>query len=312
MNGKISELVEQIYKDFYEDPFIKSIEGNEKWTISDGKKRPININALMETNQVYGADITSEENPCTSLTKLKKYYPAMTNCAYYLNAIQDGFVVLDIEPCCPDDILYDLLKTDYIYAELSLSKKGVHLIYKLPEGLKKYSYTQKMPAIKEEHGYYEILLNHWVTFTRWNIMKPKTPDTQKFQNILNELAQKTEVRKSKERCRVIEFEKDKMPEIWDFDEIIRLTTQYEYRKTPNDFPNDMSRYEYGYVGWLYYQLSNVLSLNKYKNRIYTDEQKLYLLYYSAKQEIPYRAKHDGMRNGMPWLMYLSHQIMTKT
>lgn len=296
------------FSDFYMHPFIRTIMYNEKWSVSDNTKRPIDMKAWIYEKRIYGASMDGNINPCVSLPDLCHAIPNAANHAYYLNAIADKFVVMDIEPKCPDDIKQKLLNTNYIYGEVSLSGNGYHLIYPLPECFSDYPVAQKKIVMKEEHGYYEILLNHWVTFTR-NMIEPAQSQNDTFENIFRELAaaQKEVVRTD------IDIESLKPENIPKSDYLLEILSHCAYHKTPADFNDDISKYEYGHIGFLHYNLNRLLNVSHVKAaHDYTANERVWLLYTAAKAKIPYRSKHDECRDNLPWLLYLSREIVAKS
>lgn len=292
------------FDDFYNHPFIKSITDNEKWTVSDKDKKPIDMFAYKYRQQITGALFTDNKS-LVSLPELCELIPNARNNAYFMDSIVDKFVVLDIEPICPDAIKQKLLKTKYVYGEISMSGKGYHLIYPLPNCFSKYPIAQKKIVMKEEHGYYEILLQHYVTFTR--NMLPDATGGEDFEKIFEELAsiQKETIRKDID---VQELKPNNIP----LEKDILITLNHlDYNKTPIDFHNDMSKYEYGFMGFLYYKLKKQLALQDYKEHKYSDNEKAWLLYTVAKNKIPKRQKHNEYRNNLPWLLYLASEIIAK-
>lgn len=292
------------FDDFYNHPFIKSITDNEKWTVSDKDKKPIDMFAYKYRQQITGALFTDNKS-LVSLPELCELIPNARNNAYFMDSIVDKFVVLDIEPICPDAIKQRLLKTKYVYGEISMSGKGYHLIYPLPNCFSKYPIAQKKIVMKEEHGYYEILLQHYVTFTR--NMLPDATGGEDFEKIFEELAstQKETIRKD------IDVQELKPNDIPLEKDILITLNHLDYNKTPIDFYNDMSKYEYGFMGFLYYKLKKQLALQDYKEHKYSDNEKAWLLYTVAKNKIPKRQKHDEYRNNLPWLLYLASEIIAK-
>lgn len=292
------------FDDFYNHPFIKSITDNEKWTVSDKDKKPIDMFAYKYRQQITGALFTDNKS-LVSLPELCELIPNARNNAYFMDSIVDKFVVLDIEPICPDTIKQKLLKTKYVYGEISMSGKGYHLIYPLPNCFSKYPIAQKKIVMKEEHGYYEILLQHYVTFTR--NMLPDATGGEDFEKIFEELAstQKETIRKD------IDVQELKPNDIPLEKDILITLNHLDYNKTPIDFYNDMSKYEYGFMGFLYYKLKKQLALQDYKEHKYSDNEKAWLLYTVAKNKIPKRQKHDEYRNNLPWLLYLASEIIAK-
>lgn len=292
------------FNDFYNHPFIKSIADNEKWTVSDNNKRPIDMFVYKYRHEVTGAIFTDNKS-LVSLSELCNLIPNAKNNAYFMDSLTDNFVVLDIEPTCPKDIKEKLLLTPYIYGEISLSGKGYHLIYPIPSCFSKYPIAQKKIVMKEKHGYYEILLQHYVTFTR--NMLPSAIGTENFDPIFEELAS-IQIETKRKDTDIQELKPDDIPLEKD---ILITLFHLDYKKTPADFYNDLSKYEYGFIGFLYYHLKKQLDINKYKIHKYSDNEKAWLLYTVAKDKIPKRQKHEEYRNNLPWLLYLASEIIAK-
>lgn len=292
---------------FYENDFIKSIAGNDKWTISDNKKVPIDMKALIYDKKIYGANMYSEINPCVTLNELLNTVPNATNHAYYLDCAIDKFVVLDVEPKCPDEIKKELLKLPYLYGEISMSGKGYHMVFTLPDSFYDYPAATQKLALKEEHGYYEILLNHFVTFTR--NMLPSATGENDFVPIFNKLASEAKDTKRTD----FELDAERPKNIPLYDDLIAILLKQNYNKTADDFNNDMSKYEYAHIGFLYYKLTMLLNVSYVMEtgHNYTDTEKAWIVYEAASQVIPKRAKHDEQRAGMPWLLYLTQEVIAK-
>ena len=298
-----------MFDEFYDHPFIKSINNKERWTVVDKDKRPIDMFSFIYEHKINGAAFCDEKS-LVSLSTLKSVLPNAANNTFYMDALTDNFVVLDIEPSCPNDIKQELIKLPYIYGEISLSGKGYHLIFPLPECINEYPIAKNKIVFKEPHKYYEILLNHYVTFTR-NMLPDSVIDStneHEFEKLFRKMAeeQKNTVRTDFD---IDEEEPDDIPQK---DEILKILNNQKYKKTPESFFNDMSKYEYGHISFLYEKLLCILSLSDIKAaHDYTDTEKAWLLYEATKEALPYRDKHEESRNGLPWLMYLSQEGMAK-
>jgi len=153
-------------------PFIQSISDNARWTVSTKTKMPIDMNRLIRTGEIVGAKFDNGNEPLITLTQLISALPNAANAAYKLNQSVDEFVVLDIEPKCPADIRDKLLTLPYKYCELSMSGSGFHLVFDKPN-TQYQDILYGKPAVKEKHGWYEILLNHYVTF-RGKVCQPSS------------------------------------------------------------------------------------------------------------------------------------------
>lgn len=301
------------FPEFYNNPFVKQIENIEKWTVSDKNKRPIDMHALIHEQKVWGMAFDRGYNPLVDLKTLCNTIPSATNNAYYLDALVDKYVVLDIEPKCPEHIKQKLMELPYVYGEISMSGKGVHLVFSLPENiLNKYPDAQQKQALKEENGYYEILLNHMITFTR-NALPPSTcrEDISIFDNVFELLAMKAKPNASNDKqIAVTSIKKEDIPY---FDTLIAPLRAQKYNKSAIDFKNDISKYEFAVTGFYHRALMQLLDDdNRYKDHQYTDEEKAVILYSITSEKIPYRPKHDQTRNDMPWLLFIATRLLSKS
>ena len=299
------------YPDFYKSDFVKAIAGNEKWTVSDKTKRPIDMRAFIDKQKIWGLAFDRNYNPLVDLETLIDAIPNASNNAYNLEAALDGFVVLDIEPSCPDFLKEELLKLPYLYGEVSMSGKGYHLVFNLPKEIwGKYPVIHNKVAMKEEHKYYEILLNHMVTFTRRILpdISDKKP-IDEFEKIFETLASKEkETQIAKSEIKIDEIETDDIPA---YGRTMSVLRGQKYAKSPDDFHNDMSKYEFGMAGFYYRALKKLTKNSYYKNVSYTDEQVAIIIYKLLEDKLEYREKHDTKRNNMPWLLYIATQLVAK-
>lgn len=292
------------FPEFYANPLIRSIAGIEKWSVSDKDKRPIDMFDLKTFGHIHGATWTDGRSLMT-LDALVDFLPDAANHAFYLDAMTDSFVVLDVEKTCPDDIKQKLLQLPYVYGETSLSGQGLHLLFPLPSCIKDYPIAMQKPAMREEHGYYEILLNHWVTFTR-NMLPPATGNGN-FEELFRELASKQTESKR------VDFDVEtQFPQgIYEAAKICyHLKRQTPYSKTPEDFFGDRSKYEYGHTSYLYHRLRKLIAAVA-PDHHYTPNELAWMLYKASSRTIPYREKHDEERDGLPWLLYLAREVIAK-
>lgn len=296
---------------FYENAFIKRIASSKKWTVSDKNKRPIDMYTLIHEQKVWGMAFDRGHDPLVDLETLCEVIPSATNNAYYLDALIDNFVVLDIEPKCPDVIKQQFLNLPYLYGEISMSGKGIHLVFDLPKDIvEKYPAVKQKLALKEQHGYYEILLNHMITFTR-NTLPPSEfkEDISVFDHVFEMLAmQAKESEAVSDQIVVKDINTDNIPY---YDRLMTTLRSVKYNKTSNDFHGDMSKYEFGATGFYFRALMKLLKNNTYKDHTYTDEEKAIILYKLTSEKLPPREKHEQTRNNMPWLLYIATCLIAK-
>lgn len=298
------------YLSFYQSKFVQDIAHNKKWTITTlDKKKPLDMYGLKYEQKIYGALYTNELS-LISLPDLCELVPNATNNTYFLDALVDKYVILDIEPKCPQAIKEQLLKLPYIYGETSMSGNGYHLVFPLPDCLYNYPIAMNKVVMKEEHGYYEILLNHYVTFTR-NTIQPATGN-ESFEEFFENMAK--EQKETKRADIDITIEPENIPHK---DTIMSQLLDIGdpnacYSKSVADFHDDMSKYEYGLIGFHHYKLKNLIRvLSESDGSTYSDNDKAWILYEVAQELLEHRDKHDSARDGLPWLLYLSQEIIAK-
>ena len=306
-----------LYPDFYNNPCIQELSRKCKWTVSDNTKRPINIQAIAFDDRIVGADCNRLSECCMDLDMMLQFATPhnlefgnkdpiyFANYAFYLDALSDHYVVLDIEPNCPAEIKEQLLNTDYVYGEISLSGKGYHLIYPLPDCINEYPDAINKKSFKEKK-WYEIHLEHWITFTR-NTIPASTGAESSFIPIFRELASKQ--KKTVESNIDITALTDNIP---NKDPILTIASSgQKFSKTVSDYDNDWSKYEFAYMGYLYRKLRNISKTAIGKGHHYTPEELAYLTYLMAKSVMQHRDKHEEKRENLPWLLYLAKTIAAK-
>lgn len=308
---------QELFPDFYANPSIQLLADRAKWTVSDNEKVPIDIREFEYSGgaNLWGAKAINE-NHLATLSELTHILPNAANNAYYLQAHSDGFLVLDIEKTCPPEIAAELLgMSEALYSELSMSGKGYHLLMPLPSNFHEYPLAAGKKVLKEEHGYYEILLDHWITFTRQEIPDDRYlidengafPDAPFWDDFYAGLAQKAKEVLTKD----LDVHLDK-PVIPSQDTIIELMTRLPHNKSLEEYHNDCSRWEFAIMGYLYNKLASILvAIHSINEHDYTENERVWLLFLAAQQVLPHRPKHDGYRNEMPVLMSMAATLISQ-
>lgn len=309
---------------FYQNPAIGTLATACRWTISgqigeletkDGttptRKAPIDVRHLIDEHRVRGAWAISPKCLVT-LEELTREIPAAANTAFYLQSHLDGLMIIDIEPGCPEDIAMELLALPgVLYSELSMSGRGYHLVTALPENFDAYPVATGKRVLRQEEGHYEILLDHWATFTRTPIPQvvlersaaaPRLGRFPTIEDLYAELAEKA-VESLNISPSAISTD-DHMPDIPYAQDIITktLVSADGQLRDPSRFNHDMSRWEFSVLGSLYGWLRTQITLYSAMGIEYDSGDHAWLLYGAARKVIPYREKHSQTRNGRPFLL----------
>ncbi len=315
---------------FYDNPAIRVLAPACRWTVSgqvgdalgrDGepqRKTPIDVRHLLEgcspscrhVGPLRGA-FAIDQTCLLTLHELAARLPAAANAAFYLQAQIDGLIVIDIEPACPPGVAADLLRLPGIlWSELSMSGRGFHLVTALPPNFHDFPIAAGKRVLREEHGWYELLLDHWVTFTRTPLPPPilervaaatGVPRPASVEELYAELAAKARGTPSLSAAAVTTTAG--MPDVPHAEEIVDQTVAHarDRIRRPEDFGNDLSRWEFSVLGTLYRGMRAPLS--KYAGGAgCSSGDRAWLLYRAAAQLIPPRSKHAQLRNGRPFLL----------
>ena len=312
------------FPEFYTNPSIRSLASEPRWTVSTQKvagrfltKVPLDMRCLLDggisrsggrlpSGTIQGA-YKNDETCLVTLDELTDRLPRASNCAYYLRTTFDGFLVVDIEKKCPPEEAARLLAMPgALYSETSMSGKGYHLLMPHPANFHDYGPATRKRVLRHPQGWWEILLEHWATFTRrqipadvWERMQalaPEVPPT--WEELWAEIADG-----AKDAAKAdLEVDAEK-PEIPFEEKIIARVIKRPHDKTKAEFSHDTSRFEFSVLGVLWWRLRSVVGYYAYKapSGAYTDSALVWLLYACAVRTLPHRAKHDTERGGMPYL-----------
>lgn len=310
------------FPNFYGNPAIVRLAGASRWTVSGqigsdpGKRKaPINIRELLTTGRLKGA-WTADETCLLTLDELGARLPSAANCAFHLRAQIDAVMLIDIEPGCPSWIAAGLisgLADETLYSEMSMSGRGYHLLVQTPRNFLDHQNATKKSALREDHGWYEILLEHWITFTRQELIPPSVPVSAPAQDpdaaahrftTVADLYESLAVRARTSTPSASSVQVDQVaPHIPEADRIVDLTVQGYEPRPMADFNDDTSRWEFSVMSGLYSRMQpNLLAQRVVNNVTYSTSDRIWLLYLATRQVVPARAKHRETRNNRPFLL----------
>lgn len=312
--------------EFMKYPIIQHLGKDNRWTISDKEKRPVDAKYLLETHEVRNARVYDHPYPLVKLEELNTdpnlYH---TNRAYRAQAQNNHVIMLDVEPSASPEVKQFAIDFPAHFTELSRNG-GVHLVIAVPDKAitpeNEYLFTSTV--IKSPDNTFELILNdHYITFTKRIIhdkpiadFKNNPEDFNKLVTFLDNIvkmdAKAKEERELKRRM-AIDFDDsdlhlnliNKVIESKSFVDFM----QKQSEKTPDNFHGDTSRYEgsiatacAGHVHRFATSLPNTLVLkDTFKDM--TENDWIYAAYLMTQFIVPKRDKHDEYRDGMPWLLY---------
>lgn len=307
---------------FHTHPIISALGKNERWTLSGVKSKTgkVPIDAWFYVDR-RGEKIGARGHDSTYLMTLENVYKSFYNeiCymqnvpyVYFLDCFQDNLVCLDVEPDCDENLKQLFLKLPFLYGEFSMSGKGLHLILPLPKHIfDKYAAAQKKIKMQNANEGYEILLYHYMTFTCNMIQPVQNPvDISEFYKVFEkECIKQTEAEVKKQ----VNAELIPPENIPGFNNIMaRMRYGSTNPKLPSHYPT-MSHYEYGTASIVMHRLYRILRDNPVYLMMhrYTDEEIIMLIYYRLVDVLQHRDKHDTERDGLPYLVYVVRDIVSK-
>lgn len=367
---RVREVIKE-HPEFYRNKTINRLADIPHWTFSGpvsldapsdsplkDRKAPINARAWVEQQLWFPARPADADTQLYTLIDLVGLIPSLPNHAFHNNVDLTDVIILDIEADCPDetrDRLTTLLvdtpdhPSPVLYSETSMSGKGYHLVLPLPENY--YEDAMQVAASKAKvqmpDRSHEILLRHWVTFTRNPVPDWVTNHARAWMDrhpddiptwtdiyagiaavakptILHTTTNPAEIIAALDRRENPGENPDNADNGADAVDapgstralVDRVTSEFRdsYDKTPDDFDNDMSRWEFSQLGKLSRVLIDKLTLDVTVgiSPAVTPDDLTALLYLCALDVIPHRPKHDGRRSGMPFLLSQAQAMIAGT
>lgn len=317
----------QQFPEFYGNPHIRALAGARRWTVSTQEpteqfrtKTPIDMRCLLDggtglkgqplaPGTLRGAFAT-DETCLVPLTEMSVRFPNASNVALYLRSAVDGYTVLDIEKDCPPEEAARLLSVPgALYSEVSMSGRGFHLLMPVPANTADHPIGATKRVLKHPQGWWEVLMEHWVTFTRRPIpddlaaqmaaLAPAQPPTweQVWAEVAAEAVPNATV--------TVDIEHE-APDIPHADALVRSIVGSGHGRTMAAFGHDTSRFEFAVLGVYWVRLEKILSTLAFPPgtdvESFTDSARAWLIYRAAVHALPHRDKHDETRNGLPYLL----------
>lgn len=299
---------------FYNHPLIAKLSPDERWTANaalTGKgKMPIALDKFIYEQRIAGCDMHGPP-ALAALPFIQEHLPTVNHHTYWLENPRTGYMCLDVEPDCPQDLKDRFLRVDYVYGEKSLSGKGYHLWLPYPADLMaKYPAATTKTQIKHPNKWFEFLLDrHFVTFTR-NMLPPASghEDISDVMDALWAAAKTSKVN----QIAGLSLERPQIPE---YDRLMHLLRQATCRRTLEDCGGDESKYDFTLGVFYYNRFLDVVGGSgdfAHKGYVYTDAEILWVVYDLLSEIRPDRDEEKGPHSGMPWLMFQVSRVIAKT
>lgn len=298
-----------LFEAFIANPTIAQIADIPRWSVSDDKKRPVDMDRYEFDRLIDRGASPYKPNTMRTLHEMRVLIPNATNYCFLLDT-DDSPICVDIEPTCPALLKSNLCLLPATYRETSRSGNGIHLL--LPndtELVERYPNAKKKIKLQAHDRSHEVLRAHWITFTMNQIETPQGAAADP--NILLAPLYATAT-PSKPISELLAAENIDLTSVPDADKILQILDDgAPYRKTPADFHNDMSRYERGLMVTIARQLLGILAIDQIKRNghEYTFDEKSALLCRAATERLEHREKHDTLRHGMPYLAFESSNVI---
>lgn len=311
------------------ETFFNREKLHQVWTIANDRKLPLDIKHYRDTGRLKLASYQNEL--ClTTYEDVLRLVPNYNNLTYFTNATKNNIIIVDIEKTCPEELRNELLKLPYFYAELSHSKQGLHLFLEIPESYDKKEELLKRTVIKHPSKTYEVLIKHYtiVTFNEYEPKVKQAYNPDKITAFLDEMltygsSSLSSIKPQREKRLVGDDEtvdtfRLYQPSVCER-QIEQLVQAIEFDKTPKDYAENVSDFEFAFIGhivfkydWLY-RTNRLIGLAKIYNDIEHEstKQAMYVIYKVCERVIPYRQKHDTKRYDLPWLMFNIYSYFLK-
>lgn len=329
------------------------------WTISDRNKMPIDVVNTLDTSDecqrcglqncraIHGAQVNLADEQLLTLDELTEKMPTAANAATHLDWQNDHVMVLDIEKECPPEVANQLLRLVTgntaegeplsLYSEVSMSGRGYHIILPVPDAMFTIPGVSTRTKIQHPNKWFEVLLHHWITFSREPIPQERLDqaaadpagDNLTWEGLFTQLAHIAPGgRKVGQAMSDIQAGQALEEELTETERTLAQITLSRHRggwnkELQQDYQGDTSRWEFAILCSLANQATALLKLKALTDAVATAQlardspedslvlppenpvdraQALRIMYTAALQAVPYRDKHEGTRSGLPYLL----------
>lgn len=289
------------FERFRANPAVASLAGVPNWSISDPGKRPLDVNRLEYDNMADRGASPSRPWCLRTLDRMRAIVPNAANYAFALDAPRDRLVVVDVESTCPPGLKRRLLDMEGIlYAEESLSGKGLHLLMAVEDWMSEYPAAAMKTKLQADDRSFEVLRCHWVTFTLEEVAPGD--GSVPARELLEPLFQ----RATESVAQTHEFSVADLDGVPDGEYLVKVMSEAgTFRRTPEDYQGDMSRFEgaflFHYAGKLYQHLCT--DRIRRNGHDYAFDEKVAVLAALARRDLEHRDKHDEARPGGDYIEY---------
>ncbi|OUS97367.1 hypothetical protein CA951_03205 [Rhodococcus sp. NCIMB 12038] len=341
-----------MFPEFYTNAHIRSsLAPHRLWTVSDFDKVPVDIVSALDTspvcprcwrpecNEVHGARVADADTQLLTLDELTAAVPDARNVATHLDWRSSGLMVLDIEPHCPPEVTDQLLRLATgntasprpraVYSELSSSGHGYHLLLPLPENLAYFPRASNATKLQHPKLWYEVLLYHWITFSRNQIPPQRLAAAAAepngamltWEGVFGQLVEiapggtATGDQAPGHFDQALALSGDELDLTSMEAEVARTVVDYldheDSKDLIGDFHGDTSRWEMSRLIRIAAVAQSKLHVRTTINRITSaatqtreqDEQQLLrVVHHVARETLPPRTKHDERRSGVSYLL----------
>lgn len=306
--------------EFTKNKVISKIAKEERWTVSTKDKMPIDAKHLLEKKRIRPASF-EEGNPLVTLHELNED-PNLnwTNRAYRLNAANNNVIMIDVEPIASESAKQFFRSFPCHYMEVSMSGKGLHLLIEVPKDLideeNEYIFKRLVVLKKKEKDIEILLNNHYVTFTRNTIphIKANFENNELHKKILKNFLDSLvayDLKNKKEREKANKLQSKiitgDIADIALANAMIYSLAEVPFEKTPEDYDNDLSRYDIATASFYSGRIFEVL---KRLNKKMTISDIIYMVYKLTKKFLPHRDKYNTKRKNMPYLYYITKEAVS--
>lgn len=294
-----------VFPEFYSNNTVGSLASVSRWTVTDAEHVPVNFPELLATGRVLGVHEVSNEALVT-LNEITHGLPQAANCTFYLRSHIDGVAMLVINNTCPPAVVRDLLRIPSLYGEYRSSGPACQLVFPLPRNLDNFPAVKRRKVLTEPRGWYEILFEGWVVFSR-NAMPSHvaqvTDDPHTLQPAWEELFTTLAItaRQSRAVTPSLRLERPNLPRL---EQILELMTRNPLGLTVAEFHGDLARYEYAVLTLLHEKLQSLLVTVQAlePGAVFTRSAEAWIITEAARRMLPHRNRDFEDTNGSPLLL----------
>lgn len=294
-----------VFPEFYGNHIIRKLAALPRWTVLDSEQVPINVRELLSSGRVLGVHEIDADSLMT-LDELTTRLPQAANCAFYLHDNIDQVALLTITDTCPQHLVHEIYQSGSLYSEYRTNVQASQHLLPAPMVTDSFPSIANRKRLTERHGWYEIVLEGWVVFSRHTLpttVAPIVSDPHAARPTWDRLFRNLSLETRASRALATDI-RIKRPKLRRVSQLLDSLTQTPLEIAATDFQGDLALFEYEVLHELHARLRPILKVVPAVDdgANLSPSAEAWLIAEAAKHLLPHRSPSINPEDASPLLL----------